>query len=147
MSKEKVTIEKKIAAPVELVWKALTSAPEMKNWYFAMEKFIPEPGFSFRMFGEKNGKFFPIRCCIIQAEQNKLLTYSWSYEEYPAETLLRIELEEDGKKTLVRLTHSGLDQFPKEMEHLDSKHHKESWNTIIGKNLKTYAEMKAKAEA
>lgn len=146
MSKEKITIQKKIAAPVDVIWKALTSASEMKNWYFAMEKFIPEPGFCFRMFGEKNGKFFPIRCCIIQAEKNKLLTYSWSYEEFPVETLLRFELEEDGKKTLVRVTHSGLDAFPKEMEHLDSKHHKESWNNIIGKHLKTYAEMKAKTQ-
>jgi uncharacterized protein YndB with AHSA1/START domain len=140
MLSETITVEKKIKAPAELIWKALTSATQMKNWYFAMEKFIAEPGFSFTMYGEREGKYYPIHCTIVEAIKNKLLSYTWSYEEYPAETIVCFELFENDQQTILKLTHKGLQKIPASFPALSFANHVIGWKHIIGKSLKNYVE-------
>ncbi len=140
MPSEIIIVQKKINAPAAVIWKALTTATQMKNWYFAMEKFIAEPGFSFKMYGEKEGKFFAINCCIIEVQKNKLLSYTWSYEEYPADSTVSFELTQKDKQTIVKLTHTGLQNIPASYEELSIANHITGWKHIIGKLLKDYAE-------
>ena len=144
MLPETISVEKKLNAPIDVVWKALTSAKQMKNWYFAMERFIAEPGFSFTMYGEKEGKYYPIHCNIIAAEKNRLLSYSWSYEEYPTETIVSFELIEKGPQTIIKLTHKGLENIPASFNDLSVANHLIGWKQIIGKSLKAYVEKMAK---
>jgi len=44
-------IEKTFNAPVQKVWKAITSKEEMKQWYFDIPDFKPEVGFEFQFTG------------------------------------------------------------------------------------------------
>ncbi len=144
MSPETVAVEKKLNAPIDVVWKALTSATQMKNWYFATERFIAEPGFSFIMYGEKEGRYYPIHCNIIAAEKNKKLAYTWSYEECPIETIVSFELIEKGPQTIIKLSHRGLEKIPASFTDLSVANHVIGWKHIIGKSLKKYVEKAAK---
>ncbi len=47
-----------VNAPASKVWKALTDKKEMKKWYFDIEDFKPKIGYSFKFYGEKEGKKF-----------------------------------------------------------------------------------------
>jgi uncharacterized protein YndB with AHSA1/START domain len=142
MASEIISFKTKLNAPGEVVWKALTTATQMKNWYFAMERFIAEPGYTFKMFGKKENKYFPINCVIISVQKNKQLSYSWSYEEFPAETIVNFELIEMGQQTILKLTHTGLEQIPASFTELSIANHAIGWKHIIAKSLKEFVEIK-----
>jgi uncharacterized protein YndB with AHSA1/START domain len=42
MKKEPFIIERVYNAPTETVWKAITNADEMRNWYFDIPDFKPQ---------------------------------------------------------------------------------------------------------
>src|SRR5690606_28086515 len=46
-----VVVEKTYDAPVRRVWEALTNKEQMKQWYFDVDDFRAEEGFSFRFAG------------------------------------------------------------------------------------------------
>ncbi|HUH33717.1 MAG TPA: SRPBCC domain-containing protein [Daejeonella sp.] len=139
---EKGTVVKDVTleAPIDKVWHAITDKEEMKAWYFAIEEFIAKPGFQFKMYGEKKGVKFPISCTIKEVEQNKKLSYTWSYDDFPAETLLTFELNENGRQTELRLTHEGLERIPNESTDTSVENHRDGWEFIVGTSLKQYVE-------
>ena len=138
-----IIVKQQLNATIDVVWLALTSATQMKNWYFAMENFIAEPGFSFVMYGEKEGKYFPINCSIIEVKKNSLLSYSWNYEGFPSTTLVSFELLQNGPQTMLTLTHEGLKDIPKEATELYAANHIAGWKNIIKKSLKDFVEKKS----
>ena len=132
-----------LQAPVAKVWSAITDKGEMKEWYFTIEEFIAQPGFQFKMYGEKKGVKFPISCTVKEVEQNKKLSYTWSYDDFPAETLLTFELRGSGEQTDLRITHEGLERIPPENSDASVQNHRDGWEFIIGTSLKQYVETEA----
>jgi uncharacterized protein YndB with AHSA1/START domain len=47
-------IERTCNASIAKVWKAITDRNDMKQWYFDLPEFKPEPGFVFRFAGTGN---------------------------------------------------------------------------------------------
>jgi uncharacterized protein YndB with AHSA1/START domain len=71
----------------------------------------------------------------------KKLTYSWRYEGYEGISFVTFELFDEGeKKTRLKLTHSGLETFPKDNADFDKKNFAEGWSDIIGNQLKNFVE-------
>jgi uncharacterized protein YndB with AHSA1/START domain len=138
-----ITVQQQLNAPVQVVWQALTNATQMKNWYFATEDFIAEPGFGFVMYGEKDGNYFPIHCCILEVVTNKRLSYSWKEESLGAATIVNFELLEIGPHTLLTLTHTGLKNTAPTLTHLAAARQMTGWENIIQQSLKDYVEEKA----
>jgi len=143
MKAEPIIIERVLDAPLARVWKAITDKDDMKQWYFALSDFKAEPGFQFSFEGGDDKKTYVHRCRITEVIPNKKLSYTWAYDNFPGiETLVSFELfEEEGNKTRVRLTHSGVGQFPSAE---DPNFAKESftagWTEIIGSMLKKFVE-------
>lgn len=109
-----VVVERLFNATASKVWKAITDKNEMKNWYFDLAEFKPEVGFKFQfMGGEEGGKQYLHLCEITEVVPGKKLTYSWRFDGYPGNSFVTFELIEQGNKTLLRLTHRGLETFPK----------------------------------
>jgi uncharacterized protein YndB with AHSA1/START domain len=135
-----IVIERVLNASSAAVWKAITDKEEMKNWYFDIKEFIPRPGFEFKLYGERDGIQYPTSCKIIELIPEKKLSYTWSYDHNPAQTIVSFELFKEDNQTRLKLTHEGLELIPPGDKNLDRENFVEGWNYIIGTSLKNYIE-------
>jgi uncharacterized protein YndB with AHSA1/START domain len=134
-----LVVERTYDAPVSKVWQALTNKEDIKQWSFDIKEFKPQVGFEFQFLAEKDGVKFDHRCKIIEVAKEKKLAYSWRYEGYEGNSLVTFEIFNEGNKTRLRLTHKGLETFPKN-PNFAKKNFEEGWTMIIGKNLKEFVE-------
>ncbi|WP_028978334.1 SRPBCC family protein [Sporocytophaga myxococcoides] len=134
-------IEAVFKAPSQKVWKAITDKDEMKNWYFNLADFKPEPGFEFRFKGGKDPDHqYTHVCKIIEVSAGKKLAYSWTYEGYQGYTIVTLDISEEGVNTRLKLTHEGLETFPDNVPDFARENFAQGWNYIIGTSLKEYLE-------
>jgi uncharacterized protein YndB with AHSA1/START domain len=136
---EAVVIERIFNAPVARVWKALTDADEMRVWYFDLKKFKPEVGFEFEFTVEHEGTRYHHLCKITEVILQKKIAYTWRYAGEEGDSLVTFELFPEGDKTRLRLTHEGLETFPKLPAYARTNFEK-GWTEIIGSSLKQYVE-------
>jgi uncharacterized protein YndB with AHSA1/START domain len=139
---ETVAIERTFDAPVARVWKALTDVDQMREWYFDLKEFKPEVGFEFGFVVEHEGNTYDHRCRITEVISQKKIAYTWRYEGHEGNSLVTIELFPEGEKTRLKLTHEGLETFPKTAAFARENFEK-GWTTIIGSELKQFVEKKA----
>jgi uncharacterized protein YndB with AHSA1/START domain len=136
-----VVKEVSINAPVSRVWKAITDKEEMKQWYFNIAEFEAKPGFEFSFEGQDDCRIYVHLCKITDVIPNKKLSYTWQYPDFPGiVTEVTFELFEENGGTRVKLTHSGLGQFPTDNLSFTPGSFKAGWEEIIGKNLVEFAE-------
>ena len=135
-------IEKIFNAPRKKVWRAITNKDDMKKWYFELPEFKPEVGFEFEFLGGKEeGIQYLHRCKITELVPEKKLTYSWRYEGYEGMSFVTFELFDEGSnKTKLKLTHAGLETFPKSNADFDRKNFVAGWTEIVDKLLKDFVE-------
>jgi len=136
---EAVVIERTFNAAVARVWEALTDADEMRVWYFDLKKFKPEVGFEFEFTVEHEGTRYHHLCKITEVIPQKKIAYTWRYAGEEGESLVTFELFADGDKTRLKLTHEGLETFPKLPAYARTNFEK-GWTEIIGSSLKQYVE-------
>jgi uncharacterized protein YndB with AHSA1/START domain len=134
-----VVIERTYNAPVEKVWKALTDVDQMRQWYFDLKQFKPEVGFEFSFVVEHKGNTHDHRCKITEVVPQKKIAYTWRYASEEGDSLVTFELFADGDKTRLKLTHEGLETFPKLPAYARTNFEK-GWTEIIGSSLKQYVE-------
>ncbi len=141
MSSTAFTIERSYNASLKKVWQALTEKEKMKQWYFNLEEFKPEVGFEFSFVGQGHkGEKYVHLCKIIEVEEYKKLSYSWTYKDYPGYSVVTFELQEDGKdKTKVKLTHEGLETFPAHPDFARASF-EGGWTELMGNLLKNFVE-------
>lgn len=142
LSGEPFVIERTLNAPASLVWKAITQKDLMKEWYFDLEEFKPEIGFSFQFSGGPPEREYLHLCEITEVIPEKRLSYSWRYKGYEGISFVTFELIPSENRTIVRLTHAGLGTFPKSNPDLAKKNFEAGWTDIIGRSLKEFAEKK-----
>ncbi|NKB90576.1 MAG: hypothetical protein GKS06_20410 [Acidobacteria bacterium] len=117
-----VTLERRFAAPIELVYSAWTEAEHVVKWMkchvdasLEVDNWIAVPGAEFRTLMKQPGVFEAHgQGRFIAVEPPALLEYVLYAD--PAlgtpEMTVRVEFESDGEETVVTLTHSGIpDQF------------------------------------
>jgi len=142
MDKSEIIIEYTLNATVSTVWKAITDKNEMKLWYFDLAAFNAEKGFTFRFVGgPPDGIQYTHVCEVTEVIPEKKLTYSWCYEGYEGISFVIFELQATGYATTIKLTHMGIESFPKHPD-FALGNFKEGWNHIIGISLKGYVEGK-----
>jgi len=137
-----IVIERIYNATIEKVWNALTVNEQMKKWYFDIADFKPEPGFEFQFTGEgKDGEKYVHLCKITEVIPYKKLTYSWRYQGFEGNSFVTFELSSEGEKTILQLTHTGLETFPAASNNAFAKENfAEGWNYITGTSLKQFVE-------
>lgn len=140
MNSEPFIIERIYASSAKKIWNALTNRDEMKNWYFDLKEFRAEVGFEFQFYGGTPEKQYLHLCRVTEVIPEKKLSYSWRYEGYEGNSLLTFELFEEGKNTRLKLTHSGLDSFPKDDPNFAKSSFEAGWTYILGTSLKNYLE-------
>jgi len=141
MENQAIVLETLLNAHYTKVWKAITDKNEMKSWYFDLFDFKPEVGFKFQFSGGPSPDVQYLHLCeITEVMSEKKLTYSWRYDGYPGISFVTFELEQQGNKTLLRLTHRGLESFPEEKTDFAKHNFEEGWDYIIHSALKGYLE-------
>ncbi len=141
-SNSPVVVERTYDAPIGKVWQAITDNVLMKKWYFELEEFRPEVGFEFRFYGGTEEKQYLHICRIVEVVRGRKLKHSWRYDGYEGNSFVTFELFEEGTKTRVKLTHEGLETFPKNNPDLARKNFLEGWAAIVGTSLKEFVETK-----
>ena len=136
---EPLVVERTFDAPVDLVWKALTDTDDIKHWSFDIREFEPRAGFEFQFYGGDGKTQYLHRCKVTEAVPGKRLAYTWRYEGYAGDSLVTFELLAEGKRTRARLTHTGLETFPK-IAAFARKNFSAGWAEIVGSSLKTFVE-------
>lgn len=136
-----VIVERTYEAPIGRVWQALTDKTQMKQWYFDVSDFKPEPGFKFEFTGGDETVRYRHLCEVIEADKPNKLSYTWQYENIEGVSLVTIELfAEADERTRVRLTHSGLD-FKTDDKNFQPSSFDAGWNHILETSLRNFVEM------
>lgn len=141
MKSEPFTIEKTYHAPLEKVWKTITSSGEMKQWYFDIPGFIPEVGFEFQFVsGPDENRQYKHLCKITEVIAGEKLAYSWRYDGYEGNTIVTFELFSEDQQTRLKLTHEGLETFPADNPDFSKENFVIGWTWIVGTALKEFLE-------
>lgn len=140
MNNEPFVIERTYNSPVDKVWKAITDRELMQQWYFNIAAFKPEVGFEFTFDGGSEDKTYTHLCKVLEVIPNKKLSYSWRYKDYEGNSVVTFELFDEGEKTRLKLTHEGLETFPKGNKDFAKESFAQGWIYIIGTSLKTFLE-------
>jgi uncharacterized protein YndB with AHSA1/START domain len=141
MEAKPLVVERTLNAPVSKVWEALTDNEKMKQWYFKLDSFEARVGFEFSFAGQGHkGENYIHHCRITTVEPEKNLSYTWRYEGYPGDSEVSFELFPDGDKTLVRITHTGLETMPQNNPDFAISSFSGGWNHILGESLKKFVE-------
>ncbi len=141
MKNNLIVLERLFDVPTKRVWKALTDSSELKNWYFDLRGFKAEVGYQFKFTGghDKGIQYLHL-CEITEVIPNEKLTYSWRYDGHSGVSFVTFELFEQENKTLLRLTHTGIETFPRENTDFALHNFEEGWNEIINNSLKNHLE-------
>lgn len=133
-----------IKAPAERIFDALSHPDQRVKWWGAEGRFQAthmesdlRPGGKWKMRGVgMGGKPFSVGGEYRNIDRPRLLVFTWlpDWQENAPETLVRIDLEERGGVTTVRLTHSGLTSQ-------SSRDHHRGWPQVLAW-LQAYVEGK-----
>jgi uncharacterized protein YndB with AHSA1/START domain len=132
-------IERVFDAPVELVWRAITTKEDMARWYFDLEEFKQEKGFEFKFTVEHEGFTYCHNCKVTEVVHQKKIAYTWRYEGYEGDSLVSFELLPQNGKTKLKLTHQGLETFPK-LPSFARHNFVRGWTMLVGTSLKDFVE-------
>jgi uncharacterized protein YndB with AHSA1/START domain len=125
-----VVVERVLDAPIAKVWKALTDVDQMRHWYFDLKQFKPQVGFEFEFVVEHEGNSYHHLCRVTEVIPQKRIAYSWRYKGEPGNSLVTFELVGEGDKTRVKVTHTGIDTFPKTPAYA-RKNFEAGWTAIL----------------
>ena len=128
-------IERTYPADVQKVWKSLTDPAEMRQWYFNLPGFRPEPGYKFEFIGGTDEIQYKHFCEVTEVDPCRLLSYTWKYEDNEGDSHVRFELSPDGNGTRVKMTHAGIDSFAKSNPDLHVRNFEEGWHDIMNRML------------
>jgi uncharacterized protein YndB with AHSA1/START domain len=140
MDKQPLIVERTFNAPVQKVWKAITEADSMRQWYFDIQSFKPEVGFAFQFTSDMEGRPYIHECEVTEAIPYKKISYSWSYKGFAGVTSVSFELFDEEGKTRLVLTHAGLHNFPANVPDLERRHFVQGWNYFLDERLKAFVE-------
>jgi uncharacterized protein YndB with AHSA1/START domain len=138
-----LTLTHTVAAPADRVFRALTSAEELKKWFCPEEFEVPIADMDVRVGGEyriemkaPDGEIYAVRGVIEELSPPNLLSYTWSWEEDEGEeheSKVTYRLSPDGDGTRIELVHTQLASDE------SAQRHQEGWNGCFA-NLSKHLE-------
>lgn len=138
MDNTPIIVEQTYKASVELVWKAITDAGHMKQWWLDVPGFKPLVGHKFDFRG--GPEQYHHLCEVKEVVEGRKISYSWRFAEFPGDSLVTWELFPEGEKTRVVLTHSGIETFRGDIHPEMTRENFTGWSHVLDKMLKDFVE-------
>ncbi len=127
-----IIIERKLSAPIEKVWKALTHKEQISKWLFTVNDFECRVGFEFRFIGGKDDISYLHVCKITEVIPLKKLSFTWRYDGFSGNSFVTFELSAgENNQTLLRLIHEGLETLPVSNPTFLNGHYLPDWTSHI----------------
>ncbi len=143
MENQPIVIEQTFDAQISKVWDAISDKNQMKQWYFDLEEFKPEKGFKFQFTGCSDSDKEQVHLCeVTSVKLRERISYTWKYQGYEGKSEVIFELTDQVDQTVLKLTHKGLNTFPKDNPDFDTHNFVQGWNELIHNALKNYLEDK-----
>lgn len=134
-----IIVEQTFDKSIEEVWTAISDLSQMHEWYFKeITSFEPEVGFETRFDVKVEGRNFGHIWRIKEVKAPSLISYDWSYGEYPGKSVAVFELSAYPEGTKLKLTHTVLEPFPQEIPEFKRESGLAGWNYIIKTSLKEF---------
>lgn len=140
MDNNAVVVEHTYNASADKVWKAITDAGQMKQWYLDVPGFKAEVGYKFQFSGGDENKQLLHFCEVKEVVEEKKLSYTWRFDGYPGDSLVTWELFPEGDKTRLVLTHSGIESFRGDLHPEMKTENFMGWTHVLNKMLKDFVE-------
>ena len=131
-----IIVEAKLPASTESVWRTITQAELMRQWFFPeIGVFEAVPGFQTQFDVEFDGEVYVHLWRLIAVEPEKRISYDWRYEGHNGRAIVDFELEPVEGSTLVTLTHTVTTPFPSDNPAFSRESTKAGWTYFIQENL------------
>ena len=114
LGKTPIVIERMYAAPIELVWKAITNKQDLEQWWphtAPLKTFKAEVGFETQFSIRHNEQDFLHLWKVTEVIPGRKITYDWKFGGKPGNSSVTFELSEADGGTKLKLTHRGLETF------------------------------------
>ena len=136
---EPIVITFTFNAPLEKVWNALSNESELKKWYFPVENYEFEVGKEFTFYESTDSKAYLHKARFLNIIPNQLIEYTWEHPNHSKGTsVVKWELEAEGEKTKLTLTHTGTESFEDAGPAFTKANYEMGWNAIVGTMLRNY---------
>jgi len=135
-----IILERMFNSSIERVWAALTDPQQMRQWYFPqLTEFRPEPGYETRFNVLHEGNDWLHIWKVIEIVPLRRIVLQWKFGGYPGDSVLAFDLIPEGKRTKLRLIHSGLGSFmPEKHPGLARENFVNGWRQFMDKALKEF---------
>jgi uncharacterized protein YndB with AHSA1/START domain len=131
---EPFVIERTYSAPIAQVWPAIATRTGIEKWFFDFMGFEPTVGNEFSCVVEHGGHKFDHRSVVTEVAPEKKIAYTWCFEGHEGDSLVTMELFPENDGTRLKVTHEGLDSFPK-LPQFDRGNFVQGWTKLIGTEL------------
>lgn len=138
----KNTIEQSVTikASATWIWKALTDASELENWWSEDVVLEAKVGGSFREpWEDDDGKAQLASGKVTSVKKEKSIAFTWREKNWPKDitTQCQFTIEDQGSTRVFTVTHQGWDAFPEPQRKELMKDFKVGWSYHL-KELKSY---------
>jgi len=143
MSEDPHVLEQTFNNPAAVVWKAITDADQMRQWFFeAMEDFKAEVGFETQFNVVCDGRDFMHVWKVTEVVPQKRIAYSWLYEGYPGDSTVVWELSETSDGTKLLFTHVFRESFPQDEPAFTRESCRGGWDYFVHESLPAFLQGK-----
>jgi uncharacterized protein YndB with AHSA1/START domain len=117
-------IKKEISvnAPRETVWRYFED-PDLLAAWLMRNNFTGRLGERFQLFGRPSSEWDGVLDCrLVELDPPRKIAYTWNANDINGETLVTIELFEEGDGTRIRLMHSNFEHAARDVEAVVRRH-------------------------
>lgn len=136
---EPIVVTQLLDVPAVKVWNALSLEAELKKWYFQVQDYVFEEGKTFTFYESEQSHLFFHKCQFLTIIPFKLIEYTWTHPSHSkGSSVVRWEIESQNDKTLVRLTHTGVENFADAGADFSKENFEMGWKAIVETTLRNF---------
>jgi uncharacterized protein YndB with AHSA1/START domain len=138
---EPIVVEATYAVERSAVWAALTDPERMSQWYFEpIATFRPEVGFETQFTVHSQGRDWVHLWRVTEVSPEARLAYTFNYAGYDGDASVLWELSAVSGGTRLRLTHTGIETYPKDEPAFQREMGVAGWTYFLQESLKRFLE-------
>jgi uncharacterized protein YndB with AHSA1/START domain len=140
MGSSTIFLEQQLEVSVDRLWKALTNKEQLERWFFQVNDFKPEQGFTFSFYTDGEDEKYLHICKILEVVVNRRISFTWRYSDIKGNSIVTYELIDKGNSTLFKLKHEGINTFPQNNSLFSRESFIAGWEELVEISLKEYVE-------